>query len=406
MINPRPLLILLGLLLLWQGLVWITGVPAFLLPPPTAVAGRLVSAAPLLLEHAQVTLLEILLGLAGGVLIGGASALLMALLPPMQPWLLPILVLGQTIPVFALAPLLVLWFGYGLASKVVMAILIIYFPVAAALFDGLRRTDPSWLDLARTMGAGPWRTLRHLRVPAALPAFGSGLRIATAVAPIGAVVGEWVGSSAGLGYLMLHAQCAPADRPDVRRLDRADGDRARALRRGRPAAGVGDAVGAGHAAQRPIMISRRLPSMRLTTFAVLLGLALAAPAAAAEKLTLMLDWFVNPDHAPIIVADELGYFANAGLDVEIVAPADPNDPPKLVAAGQADVAISYQPQLHIQVDQGLPLTRIGTLVATPLNSLVVLADGPIEEIAEPQGPEGRLLGRRLRGRAARRDARP
>ena len=125
--------------------------------------------------------------------------------------------------------------------------------------------------------------------------------------------------------------------------------------------------------------------MRLTTFAVLLGLALAAPAAAAEKLTLMLDWFVNPDHAPIIVADELGYFANAGLDVEIVAPADPNDPPKLVAAGQADVAISYQPQLHIQVDQGLPLTRIGTLVATPLNSLVVLADGPIEEIADLRG---------------------
>ena len=125
--------------------------------------------------------------------------------------------------------------------------------------------------------------------------------------------------------------------------------------------------------------------MRLTTFAVLLGLALAAPAAAAEKLTLMLDWFVNPDHAPIIVADELGYFANAGLDVEIVAPADPNDPPKLVAAGQADVAISYQPQLHIQVDQGLPLTRIGTLVATPLNSLVVLADGPIEEIADLKG---------------------
>ena len=171
----------------------------------TAVAGTLVRAAPLLLDHARVTLLEILLGLAGGVLIGGASALLMALLPPLQPWLLPILVLGQTIPVFALAPLLVLWFGYGLASKVVMAIVIIYFPVTATLFDGLRRTEPGWLDLARTMGASRLRTLYHLRLPAALPAFGSGLRIATAVAPIGAVVGEWVGSSAGLGYLMLHA---------------------------------------------------------------------------------------------------------------------------------------------------------------------------------------------------------
>jgi putative hydroxymethylpyrimidine transport system permease protein len=203
--NPRPLLVLLGLLLLWQGLVWASGVPAFLLPPPTAVASTLVRAAPLLLDHARVTLLEILFGLAGGVLIGGTSALLMALLPPLQPWLLPILVLGQTIPVFALAPLLVLWFGYGLASKVVMATLIIYFPVTASLFDGLRRTEPGWLDLARTMGASRLRTLYHLRLPAALPAFGSGLRIATAVAPIGAVVGEWVGSSAGLGYLMLHA---------------------------------------------------------------------------------------------------------------------------------------------------------------------------------------------------------
>jgi putative hydroxymethylpyrimidine transport system substrate-binding protein len=125
--------------------------------------------------------------------------------------------------------------------------------------------------------------------------------------------------------------------------------------------------------------------MRPLTFLILLGLAVARPAAAADRLTLLLDWFVNPDHAPIIVADELGYFADAGLEVEIVAPADPNDPPKLVAAGRADVAISYQPQLHIQVDQGLPLARIGTLVATPLNSLVVLEDGPIEQIADLKG---------------------
>jgi putative hydroxymethylpyrimidine transport system substrate-binding protein len=125
--------------------------------------------------------------------------------------------------------------------------------------------------------------------------------------------------------------------------------------------------------------------MRPMILLILLGLGVATPAAAADRLTLLLDWFVNPDHAPIIVADELGYFADAGLEVEIVAPADPNDPPKLVAAGRAEVAISYQPQLHIQVDQGLPLARIGTLVATPLNSLVALADGPIEEIADLAG---------------------
>jgi putative hydroxymethylpyrimidine transport system substrate-binding protein len=116
-----------------------------------------------------------------------------------------------------------------------------------------------------------------------------------------------------------------------------------------------------------------------------IGLLAASPAMAAEKLTLLLDWFVNPDHAPILVADKRGYFADQGLEVEIIAPADPNDPPKLVAAGQADIAISYQPQLHIQKDQGLPLTRIGTLVATPLNALVVLDDGPIRSIADLKG---------------------
>ena len=106
---------------------------------------------------------------------------------------------------FALAPILVLWLGYGMASKVAMATLIIYFPVTAAFHDGLRRTDTGWLELARTMNASRWSTMRHVRVPAALPALASGLRVAAAVAPIGAVVGEWVGSSAGLGYLMLHA---------------------------------------------------------------------------------------------------------------------------------------------------------------------------------------------------------
>jgi putative hydroxymethylpyrimidine transport system substrate-binding protein len=117
----------------------------------------------------------------------------------------------------------------------------------------------------------------------------------------------------------------------------------------------------------------------------ILALVSTDPAAAADELTLFLDWFVNPDHAPILVAKERGYFEDAGLDVEIIAPADPNDPPKLVAAGRADIAISYQPQLHIQADQALPLVRIGTLVATPLNSLVALADGPVQEIEDLKG---------------------
>ncbi|MFT8245830.1 ABC transporter substrate-binding protein [Roseomonas sp. BN140053] len=111
----------------------------------------------------------------------------------------------------------------------------------------------------------------------------------------------------------------------------------------------------------------------------------AAPAAAPARLTLMLDWFVNPDHAPIVVAQENGHFARAGLEVRIVAPADPNDPPRLVAAKQADLGVYYQKNLHLAVDQGLPLVRVGTLVATPLSTLTVLRDGPIKALADLKG---------------------
>ena len=113
-----------------------------------------------------------------------------------------------------------------------------------------------------------------------------------------------------------------------------------------------------------------------------LALFAATPALAQDKLTIVLDWFVNPDHGPIVIAQEEGYFADAGLEVEVIAPADPSDPPKMAAAGRADLAISYQPQLHLQVAEGMPLVRVGTLVSTPLNCLLVLDDGPIEEIAD------------------------
>jgi putative hydroxymethylpyrimidine transport system substrate-binding protein len=123
----------------------------------------------------------------------------------------------------------------------------------------------------------------------------------------------------------------------------------------------------------------------LGPLAALLLSSLAPAAVAAERLTLLLDWFVNPDHGPLVIAQQRGFFADAGLEVELVAPADPNDPPKLVAAGQADLAVSYQPQLHLQAAQGLPLVRIGALVATPLNSVVVLADGPVKTLADLKG---------------------
>lgn len=115
------------------------------------------------------------------------------------------------------------------------------------------------------------------------------------------------------------------------------------------------------------------------------GQLLTSPAHANDKLTVILDWLVNPDHAPLILAQEKGIFARYGLDVELVPPSDAATPAKLVAAGQADIAVGYQPNLILDVDQGLPLVRIGTLVETPLNSLITKADGPVKTIADLKG---------------------
>ena len=201
----RTIITLVVLLLSWQVLVWLSGVPPYILPAPAQVMTTWIDKISLLSGHAITTITEILLGLILGSTLGILSALSMLQFTPARRWLLPLLIVSQALPVFALAPILMLWLGYGMASKVAMAVLIIYFPVTTACYDGLRHTQSGWLDLAQTMNATPLAILRHIRFPAALPALASGLRIAAAVAPIGAVVGEWVGSSSGLGYLMLHA---------------------------------------------------------------------------------------------------------------------------------------------------------------------------------------------------------
>ncbi|WP_182085321.1 ABC transporter substrate-binding protein [Aureimonas sp. ME7] len=128
--------------------------------------------------------------------------------------------------------------------------------------------------------------------------------------------------------------------------------------------------------------------MILRSLAAAIGLAaatLSSPALAADKLTVLLEWFVNPDHVPLVVAREKGFFAARDLDVDLVAPTDPSAPPRLVAAGQADVAIHYQPNLMLDTKAGLPLIRFGTLVETPLNTVMVKADGPIRSLADLKG---------------------
>ena len=190
---------------LWQALVVLADLPAFILPSPMRVGQALWANAELIAGHAMVTLTEVLIGLGLGAVLGALTAIGLALSPLARLVVRPMMVLSQALPVFALAPVLTLWLGYGLGPKVIMALLIIYFPVTSAFFDGLMQTPRGMLDLGRVMQGRRWQIMRHIRIPAAIPGLASGLRLAAVYAPIGAIIGEWVGASQGLGYLMLLA---------------------------------------------------------------------------------------------------------------------------------------------------------------------------------------------------------
>ncbi|MCO5731430.1 ABC transporter permease [Rhizobium sp. SSA_523] len=196
---------LAALILVWQGVVHFLAPPRYLLPSPQAVAGVFLQQPEFLLRHGLITATEILFGLAAGSLMGFTTALLLAALPRVGQFVWPVVLVLQALPVFVLAPVLVLWFGFGLSSKVVMTVIIIFFPVASAFADGLNRTDPDILDAASLTPASHWQILAHIRLPLALPSLISGLRVAAPLAPLGAVVGEWVGAAGGLGFIMIQA---------------------------------------------------------------------------------------------------------------------------------------------------------------------------------------------------------
>jgi len=199
------LLIAIALLGLWEAACRALNIPDFILPAPSRILTVAVSGAGILLPHAAVTAMEVLTGIMISLLVAVPLAILMFAHPAVEKALAPFLVASQAVPVFAVAPLLVVWLGYGMASKVLMAAVIIFFPITVNLLEGLKSCDPEFRVLFQLMGAGFWKTLRYLYWPWALPHFFAGLKVGVSVATIGAVIGEWVGAQQGLGYLMIQA---------------------------------------------------------------------------------------------------------------------------------------------------------------------------------------------------------
>ncbi|MCC6920913.1 MAG: ABC transporter permease [Alphaproteobacteria bacterium] len=197
------------LVVVWQAVHWATALPDYILPVPARVGEVWWAQRVFILENAAVTAIEMVLGFVAGAVLGVLCALAMSVAAPVRFVLQPVLVTSQAIPVFALAPIFVIWMGYGLAPKIAIAALVIFFPVAIAFADGMRRTPTALREAARVMagdGIGArLRALRHITIPSALPDLGTGLRVGAGVAAIAAVIGEWVGASSGLGYLMTWA---------------------------------------------------------------------------------------------------------------------------------------------------------------------------------------------------------
>jgi putative hydroxymethylpyrimidine transport system permease protein len=201
----RPVLTLTVMLLAWEAACRFFAIQAFILPPPSAVLLRLATDGRLLMADAAVTALEIVLGLGFGAVAGCIFALLLIGSARARRWLQPLLLVSQAMPVFALAPILVVWLGYGIAPKIVMAAAMVQFPVALAFYYGMRHADEGLLDLGRLHRASLLQEIRFIRAPAAAPALAAGLRGAVAIAPLAAVIGEWVGAASGLGFVMVQA---------------------------------------------------------------------------------------------------------------------------------------------------------------------------------------------------------
>ncbi len=211
--SGAPLLFIALLLLVWELVVRWGNLPQWILPGPLQIGRTFWETLPQMMHHARVTILECLVGFAMAIILAFVIALLMDELPMVRKTLYPLLVVSQTVPIVSVAPLFIIWFGYGVLPKILVVILVCFFPVVISLLGGLAEVDQDYLKLFRSMGASKMAIFRMVKLPLALPAFFSGLKISAAYSVMGAVIGEWLGAKEGLGnYLTLSQRSFMVDR--------------------------------------------------------------------------------------------------------------------------------------------------------------------------------------------------
>ena len=416
-----PLAVVAALIALWQlAAQWdlladALDIEPFLVPAPSEIAESLWDDRELLAENAWVTLQEVVFGLAIALVVGYALAVALHLSPTLRRAFYPLLVASQTVPVIAIAPILIVWFGFGIGPKLAIIALVCFFPVTVNTLDGLRAVDPALPRMMRTLDADRWQILRRVEMPASLPYFFSGAKIAAAIAVIGAVFGEWSGASEGLGHLILTSQAQLL----IARVFAAVvvlsaialalvGALALAQRRF-----AGWSLTHRKRDRRQQLVREGAVRTRVVAVAVTVAAMLAGcgekeetvRGGQTEPFTVALDFYVNPDHAGIFRALERGDFSEAGLDVETQVPADPSAPIRQVAAGRADLAISYEPEVLLALDQGLPVKAVAALVDAATHVADLAPRGGHPRARRPRRQDDRDRGHPVPGGVPRVDPR-
>ncbi len=351
------------LLLLWQAVCTLGLVPAFMLPSPIQVVNAFCEDLPLLCSHAAITLQEAMWGLFGGIALGFLAAVVMDRSDFLYYAIYPILVLTQTVPTVAIAPLLVLWFGYETTPKIILIVISTFFPITVGMLDGFRSADKDAIGLLRSMGANRWQIFRYIKFPSSLPQLFSGLRIAAAYSIVGAVISEWLGGFGGLGVYMTRVKKAFAFDKMFAVIFLISG------------------ISLGLIAlvewlEKKCMPYRHLSQIRkdktfmkkiigllLSVSIVVMLFACGGPSAPTETITFVLDWTPNTNHTGVYVALEKGYFAEEGLNVQIVQPPEDGST-VLVAAGKAQFAVTAQDTIApaLAGDSPMPITAVAAIL--------------------------------------------
>lgn len=339
-------------------------VPSYMLPSPLAVVDAFVTDLALLMSHAAVTLQEAVYGLLIGTALGFIIAVLMDRFDFLYKALYPILIITQTIPTIAIAPLLVLWMGFSMAPKITLVVLTTFFPVTISLLDGFKSVDADSINLIRSMGGGNLKIFRHIKLPGATEQFFSGLKVSASYSVVGAVISEWLGGFEGLGVYMTRVKKAYAfDKMFaviifVSLVSLALMGLVNVLK---------NIAMPYKRRQRERKISMKKIIAIMLSLVLLFGLCACLNSADEEsdikEITLCLDWTPNTNHTGFYVADKLGYYEEAGIKVTIVQPPE-GGAEAMTAAGQAQFGISAQDSLaaNFASDEPMKITAVATIL--------------------------------------------